>query len=85
MSSPPEVRAMNHVSGRGLLMAEGTYIAFDLVKGTLNVGDLVDGDLVYGPCIWRDLTTGEIVHVYVQHLTTTVEAASRFNERPLGH
>jgi hypothetical protein len=77
----PEVRAMNHVNGRGLLMAEGTYIAFDLVEGMLNVGDLVDGDLLYGPCTWRDLTTGEIVRVYVQQLMATVEAASRFHER----
>jgi hypothetical protein len=82
MSLPAEVRAMNQVNGRGLLLAEGTFIAFDLVEGRLHVGDLIDGDLVYGPCTWRDLTTGEVVRVYVQQLMTTVEAASRFHERP---
>jgi hypothetical protein len=77
----PEVRALNQVNGRGLLMAGGTYVAFDLVEGTLNVGDLIDGDLVYGPCTWRNVTTGQVVRAYVQQLTSTVEAANRFNER----
>jgi len=84
MTTLPEVRAMNQVNGRGLLMSEGTYIAFDLVEGALNLGDRVDGDLVYGPCTWRNVTTGDVVRVYVQHLTSTVEAANRFNERPSG-
>jgi hypothetical protein len=75
---------MNHVTRRGLLMSEGTYIAFDLVDGPLKVGDQIEGDLVYGPCTWRNVTTGEVVRVYVQHLTSTVEAANRFNERSSG-
>jgi hypothetical protein len=86
MSSLAEVRAMNHVNGRGLLMANGTYIAFDLIEGTLHVGDVIEGDLVYGPCSWRNVSSGDVVRVYVQQLTTTVEAASRFHERsPPGH
>jgi len=84
MKALPEVRVMNLVTRRGLLMSEGTYIAFDLVEGVLNLGDQVDGDLVYGPCTWRNVTTGQVVRVYVQHLTSTVEAANRFNERPSG-
>ena len=83
MTVLPEVRAMNQVSGRGLVMADGAYVAFDLVSGTLNAGDQIEGDLVYGPCIWHNLTTGGMVRVYVQHLTGTVEAANRFNERPI--
>jgi hypothetical protein len=85
MKALPEVRAMNQVKGRGLLMAEGTYVAFDMVEGTLNVGDRVEGDLTYGPCTWRNVTTGQVVRVYVQHLASTVEAANQFNnERPAG-
>jgi hypothetical protein len=84
MTSLAEVRVMNHVNGRGLLMAEGTYIAFDVVEGTLHVGDVIEGDLVYGPCNWRNVSAGAVVRVYVQQLMTTVEAASRFHERSPG-
>ena len=81
MTTLGEVRAVNLVNGRGLLMAGGTFVAFDVVEGKLAIGDLIEGDLVYGPCTWRNVTSGEVVRVYVQHLTSTVEAASRFHER----
>jgi hypothetical protein len=82
VTAPAEVRAMNHVSRRGLLLASGTYVAFELLEGTLTVGDVIDGDLAYGPCVWKDVTTGEVVRAYVQQLMAPVEVALRFYEQP---
>lgn len=74
---------MNQVTGRGLVMADGAYVAFELIDGTLAVGDVVDGEFnSYGPVAWTNLTTGETAQVYVQQLHGTVEAANRFYDQP---
>ena len=79
MIPTPQVRGMNHVSGRGLVLAAEGYVAFEILEGSIADGDLVDGDFMsHGPCVWSNLTTGQVVRVYVRQLMATVDAASRF-------
>ena len=68
----PQVRSMNHVSGRGVVLAAEGYVAFELLEGGIVDGDLVDGDfLSHGPCTWTNVTTGKAVRVYVRQLMAT--------------
>ena len=75
------VRAMNHISGRGVVLAAEGYVAFELLEGGIVDGDEVDGDFTsHGACVWRNLTTGKDVKVYVHKLM--VEPSYRYAPSP---
>jgi hypothetical protein len=71
----PQVRSMNHVSGRGLVLAAEGYVAFELLEGGIVDGDFVDGNFTsHGPCTWTNVTSGKPVRVYVHQLMVNGEA-----------
>lgn len=73
-----EVKAVNRISGRALILTPRGYSVADILEGELSPGDAVQGTVdSYGNCLLRNLTTEHLARVYIEVVQATSEIAQR--------
>jgi len=78
-----DVKAVNKVAGRALLLTPRGYAVAEILDGDLDAGDAVEGSAdTYGNGLLRNLTTEREVRVYVEVVQATSEIAQRLLNAP---
>lgn len=78
-----QVKAVNHISGRVLILTPRGYTVADILEGELSAGDAVEGMVdSYGNCLLRNLTSEQPARVYVEVVQAPSEIAQRLLDAP---